>query len=85
MSRDRFQTILRYLHVADDNNTKDPLRKIRPFVNILPHSKISTIREKNLDEGTYRNVDSKVGKVLLLMTQTSLTSGVSNCIRCVIQ
>ena len=41
MSRNRFQSILRYLHVVDNSYTndlftpQDPLRKIWPFVDTL--------------------------------------------------
>ena len=61
MSRDRFQTILSYLHVADNNNTtdlstpKDPLQKTRPFVDTLSSTFNDLYypgKELSLDEGT---------------------------------
>ena len=61
MSRNRFQTILSYLHVADNNNTtdlsspNDPLQKIRPFVDTLSFTFNNLYypgKELSLDEGT---------------------------------
>ena len=61
MSRDRFQNIMRYLHVADDSSPndlsspQDPLRKIRPFVDTLSFTFKELYypgKELSLDEGT---------------------------------